>query len=151
MESGKISHLVAKYLEGATSVSEEKILRDYFISGEVADELMVYQPMFAYFEAEGHAVMSRPFSFSKERRNYSRWFSIAASLLLVAGIAFYLVQQQKTERSDELGTFDDPEKAFAETQKALALLSDHVNKGIESVRYVQAYEDTRDKIFVIDK
>jgi hypothetical protein len=47
-----------------------------------------------------------------------------------------------------LGSFDDPQVAFEETQKALALLSMQVNTGIESVRYVQTYEDTRDKIFV---
>ncbi len=37
--------------------------------------------------------------------------------------------------------------AFRETQKALALLSGNVNKGLESVKYVDELETAKEKIF----
>ena len=47
----------------------------------------------------------------------------------------------------DLGTYDNPEVALKETQKALALLSTHVNTGIESVNYIREYEDSKQLIF----
>jgi hypothetical protein len=47
----------------------------------------------------------------------------------------------------DLGTYESPELAFKETQKALALLSSNVNIGIESVRYIQEYEVTKSRVF----
>jgi hypothetical protein len=47
----------------------------------------------------------------------------------------------------ELGTYDNPEEALAATQKALAMLSNNVNVGIESVQYIQEYEQSKNKIF----
>ena len=75
--------------------------------------------------------------------------SIASSVLVLLGIGFFTFNNYSSPKATtELGTYDDPQVAFEETQKALALLSNHVNVGIESVRYVETYEVTRDKIFI---
>ena len=77
------------------------------------------------------------------------WVSIAASVVVSLGIGIYAYYNfDGTNKSQDLGTYDDPEKAFRATQKALSLLSDNVNVGIESVMYVQEYKITKEKIFI---
>ncbi len=58
----------------------------------------------------------------------------------------YLNNEQNVAPS-EYGTYDDPEVAFKETQKALAMISKNVNTGIESVNYITEYQTSKEKIF----
>jgi hypothetical protein len=66
---------------------------------------------------------------------------ILATTLLFAATNYYFKPNQK-----ELGTYNSPEKAFAETQKALQLLSSNVNIGIESVRYINEFDNNNKNI-----
>jgi hypothetical protein len=73
---------------------------------------------------------------------------IAASLLVLLGIGSYLyLNNCETEQNSNLGTFDDPEVAFRETQKVLFILSFHLKTGIESVQYIQEYDKSKNLIF----
>jgi hypothetical protein len=49
MELVKIDYLVEKYFQGETSIAEEKELRTYFSSSDVAQHLEQYRPIFEYF------------------------------------------------------------------------------------------------------
>ena len=62
------------------------------------------------------------------------------------GVGTYVYFDAKVVDQD-LGTYDNPEVALKETQKALALLSTHVNTGIESVNYIREYDDSKQLIF----
>jgi hypothetical protein len=64
--------------------------------------------------------------------------------MVVAGTYVFF---DKEVSSEDLGTYDNPETAMKETQKALALLSNHVNVGIESVICVEQYENSKNLIF----
>ena len=77
------------------------------------------------------------------------WLSVAASVVVLLGVAtFYMINtNEPVNNQNELGTYESPEIAFKETQKALALLSSNVNVGIESVMYVQEYETAKNRIF----
>jgi hypothetical protein len=72
--------------------------------------------------------------------------SVAASVVVLLGIGTFAYLNNENATQD-LGTYDNPEVAFAATQKALALLSNHVNVGIESVQYIQEYQNSKDLIF----
>ena len=147
MECSKIELLLGKYFDGATSMAQEKALRDYFASSDVAPHLSQYQPLFDYFSLENQQqYLKEP----KLRPQKSRkaWFSIAATVVILLGIGTYgYLNYNAVNSVQNLGTYDDPEIAFRETQKALALLSDKVNTGIESVQYVKEYETAKNKIF----
>ena len=54
---------------------------------------------------------------------------------------------QESTPNQDLGTFDDPEVAFAETQKALEMVSENVNEGVKSIEYVHEYNHTTKTIF----
>jgi hypothetical protein len=72
--------------------------------------------------------------------------SIAASIvvLVIAGTYVYF---EREVSSQDLGTCDNPEAAMKETQKVLTMLSSHVNVGIESVKDLEQYENSKDLIF----
>ncbi len=150
MEFNKIEDLLEKYFQGETSIAEEKELKDYFSSPNVAQHLEQYKPMFGYFSQVKEQKSTQEIPLQTKKRNVT-WLSIAASAVILLGIGtyFYVSDQNATPvvAQSELGTYDDPEEALAATQKALALLSNNVNVGIESVQYIKEYEQSKNKIF----
>ena len=150
MELDKIENILEKYFQGETSIAEEKELKEYFSSPNVAQHLEQYKPMFGYFSQVKEQKSTQTIPLKTNKRNVA-WLSIAASVVVLLGMGtFYYVSQKNTApvvAQSELGTYDNPEKAFAETQKALALLSNNVNVGIESVQYIKEYEQSKNKIF----
>jgi hypothetical protein len=150
MESDKIENILEKYFQGETTIVEEKELKEYFSSPNVAQHLEQYKPMFGYFSQVKQQKTTQEIALQTKKRNVA-WLSIAASAVVLLGIGtFYFASQKITTKAvaqSELGTYDNPEEALAATQKALALLSNNVNVGIESVHYIQEYEQSKNKIF----
>ncbi|HLA56976.1 MAG TPA: hypothetical protein VK623_12800 [Flavobacterium sp.] len=144
MELHKIELLLEKYFEGETSIAEENELKDYFSSTDVAQHLEQYKPMFGYFTIAKEQTSAHTIPLKAKKRNVA-WLSIAASVVVLLGVGTFAYFNNQPE---DLGTYDNPEIAMKETQKALALLSGNVNKGMESVKYVGAYEIAKDKVFV---
>lgn len=155
MELETIKILLEKYFEGETSIEEEKQLKTYFSKLDCAPELQQYKEMFGYFESEKDSVWEKtlPIEKTSSPRKIISFISlgIAASLLLFGGILTYNSLQEENNQtkltSSDLGTFDNPEEAFLETQKALALVSQKLNKGLEGVSYINEYQKTTNLIF----
>ncbi len=145
MELRTIEILLEKYFDAETSIAEEKQLQLYFSSPDVAPHLEQYRPMFGYFTQAGTQQFEKTIPL-KAKRNYTRWMSVAASVVVMLGMFMFLNREGQASQS-ELGTYDDPEVAFRETQKALNMLSRNVNVGVQSVNYVGEYEKSRKTIF----
>ncbi|WP_343695345.1 hypothetical protein [Flavobacterium sp.] len=161
MELDKIENILEKYFQGETTIAEENQLKEYFSSSNVAQHLEQYKPVFGYFsqvkqqkstqELENLTLTGETIPLKTKKRNLV-WLSIAASVVVLLGIGtfFFAGEENNTTAvasQSELGTYDDPEEALAATQKALALLSNKVNVGIESVQYINEYEQSKNKIF----
>ena len=150
MEFNKIEDLLEKYFQGETSIAEENQLKEYFSSSNVAQHLEQYKPMFGYFSQVKEQKSTQEIPLKTQKRNVA-WLSIAASVVVLLGIGTYFYVSEKDATpvvaQSELGTYDNPEEALAATQKALALLSNKVNVGIESVQYINEYEQSKNKIF----
>ena len=147
MELDKMDILIEKYFQGETSIAEEKELRSYFSSQDVAPHLEQYRAMFGYFTEAGKQEFVQEIPQHTTKRKV-QWLSIAASAVFLLGmIAFFVNNANQAVTQEELGTYDDPEKALRETQKALALLSSKVNIGMESVQYIHEYDTAKDKVF----
>ena len=150
MEFDKIEIILEKYFQGETTIAEENELKKYFSSPNVAQHLQQYQPLFGYFSQVKEQESTQEIPLQTKKRNVA-WLSIAASVVVLLGIGTYVYMSEKNTApvvaQTELGTYDDPEEALAATQKALALLSNNVNVGIESVHYIKEYEQSKNKIF----
>ena len=149
MEFSKIEILLEKYFQGETNSAEENELRDYFSSPNVAQHLQQHKLLFGYFSLAKEQKFTQkipllPKSWDKKRN--VAWLSIAASVVVLLGIGTFAFFNN-TSKNEDLGTYNDPEIAFKETQKVLALLSNQVNIGIESVHYVEEYQNSKNLIF----
>ncbi|MGQ2982544.1 hypothetical protein [Flavobacterium sp.] len=145
MELRTIEILLEKYFDAETSIAEEKQLQLYFSSPDVAPHLEQYRSMFGYFAQAGTQQFDKPLPL-KAKRNYRPLISVAASVVVMLGMFTFFNNEGQPSQS-ELGTYDDPEVAFRETQKALNMLSKNVNVGVESVNYIGEYERSRKTIF----
>lgn len=145
MELDKIENLLEKYFEGETTIAEENELKIYFSSSDVAQHLEHYRGMFGYFSAAKEQKFEKELPSKITTKKKVAWLSIAASIVILLGL-FTFYNQNMTQNQD-LGTYDDPEKAFQETQKALNLLSKNVNVGVEGMQYVQEYQQSTELIF----
>lgn len=142
MELRTIEILLEKYFNAETTIAEEKDLKLYFSSPDVAPHLEQYRPMFGYFSNQAEQKFDKTLPL-KTKKYYARWISVAASVVLLGGLLTFYNSQPE----EDLGTYDDPEVAFRETQKALQMLSTNVNVGMGGVHYVgKEYEKTAKEI-----
>lgn len=147
MELNKIELLLEKYFRGETNIAEENELRDYFSSSNISPKLEQYKPVFGYLRQAKEQHFTKEIQLKSRKRNLAR-FSIAASVIVLLGIGVYnYFNYNNTKQNQNLGTYDDPEVAFRETQKALSMLSTQINTGFESVQYIQEYENSKNLIF----
>ena len=151
MELDKIETLIEKYFQGETSIVEENELKNYFSSSDVAQHLEHYQPIFGYFsQAKEHRFTQEipHLPKSRDKKRNVAWYSIAALVVVLLGIGtFTYFNNNKANTSQDLGTYKSPELALQETQKALAMLSNQVNVGVESVQYIEEYNNSKSIIF----
>ncbi|MEL6721243.1 MAG: hypothetical protein AAFP82_21260 [Bacteroidota bacterium] len=140
-DTKKIEELLEKYFEGETSISEERQLKAYFNSGQVANKFLPYQDLFQYFDVakqvsfEGKVSKLEPRNAhsSVSRNKMFTWLSIAASIALVIGLWFYYPSQQEDPQIAEIDWSqyepEDPEEALEYTIAAMKLLSSKLNGG----------------------
>lgn len=148
MEWDKIEIILEKYFRGETSIDEENELRNYFSSSNVAQHLEQYKPVFGYFSLAKEQKLMQDIPLQSKKRNVAWLLSIAASVVVLLGIGLYgYFNYDTVNQSQKLGTYDDPEVAFRETQRALSMLSNHINTGIGSVQYIQEYDNSKNLIF----
>ncbi len=140
--------LLEKYWEGETSLEEEKMLRVYFNSTDVAPDLILYKPFFLYQKVEQEKTLSdnfeqellakieleeKPIVKINRKQNVTYYlYRIAAALALLFGVWFLfkpvVIETEQIAAVDE-DTFDDPEEAFNELKSALLLVSRNFEKG----------------------
>ena len=136
MELANIEKLLEKYLDAETSIAEEKQLKNYFLSDNVAPHLQEYQAMFGYFSTSKNERFTKTIQLKPKKMNW-KWLSVAASVVLLVSVyTGYENNQQKKA-----------EKIYNETKMAFGMLSANLNKGNEAFLQLQHFEDTKNKIF----
>jgi len=147
MALDNIEKLLEKYFEAETSIAEENELKDYFASPGVAPHLEQFKPIFGYAVQAKQEQFNAIIPLKTKKRTKVVWLSIAASMTVLLGLVLFTVIETNRTNTPDLGVVDDPEVAFRETQKALAMISESVNKGIGSMNYLNEYEQSKNKIF----
>jgi hypothetical protein len=148
MALDSIENLIDKYFEGETSIAEENELKVYFSSTDVAQHLKQYQTIFGYFSQAKEQKFTQEIPLQTKKRNVVLWLSIAASVVVMLGVGTMMYfNNDKEEQFVACSPEDNPELALQQTEKALALVSEHLNTGIESVSYINEYEQSKNRIF----
>ncbi len=146
MELKLVEQLIEKYFQGETTIAEEKQLKAYFSSNDVAPQLAKYQALFGYFETQIETQFEQKLILQPRKQFSVKWIGIAASFVVLFGLSTFYFNSSESKHED-LGTYDNPEEAFAATQKALLLVSEQVNLGMKSVFHLKEYEKTKKSIF----
>ncbi|WP_194768071.1 hypothetical protein [Tamlana sp. I1] len=132
MVLNNIEKLLEKYENGETTLQEEQALKQFFAQEHVPPHLEMYKPMFAYFAANQDEVFTKNVSLKPKRGFNYTWISVAAVVVLLLG--FYFENSNKT---NDLGTYNDPEIAFNEFSKSMEMISEKLNQGTATVGYLE--------------
>ena len=147
MDYDNIELLLEKYFDGNTTITEESVLKKYFLSSHVTVDLNKYKSIFEHYKNERDIVYKHQFVV-KSKKSHTVWFA-AAAIILLAGLCFvYYNSNNQANLEQGLGSYQSPEIALKQTQKALQMLSSNVNIGIGSIAYINEYQTAKNKIFV---
>jgi len=130
MVLNNIEQLLKKYENGETTLKEEQQLKNYFSQETVAPHLEMYKPMFAYFKVNQEEQFTKTLPLKTKRNFNYKWLSVAAVAVLMIGFYF------KSNNQNDLGTYEDPELAYNEVVKSLAMISNQFNKGTSTISYL---------------
>lgn len=137
MGSIKIEKLLDKYIHAETTLEEEKKLKTYFTSANVAPHLQEYRILFAYFEYSKKDIFTKTIELEpKKNKNYRQWLLVAASVSLMFSL---FIGNKKFQENQQ-------RKQLAQITTALQLVSLNLNKGNEALAYLNTYEKTVNKI-----
>ena len=138
----QIEKLLERFYNAETSEAEEQMLKDFFFNEEVPPHLQTEKEIFIQlYTLDIPDGMDKrldklidEWDISEQRQSKRpsihllQWIgSIAASLLLLIGMSWYL---QEPQRQDTCAT---PEEAYIHAEKALLLFSEALNKGIRPI------------------
>lgn len=154
MDSKSIDTLLEKYWNCETSLEEEEEIRQHFTANESSGKLHEAGELFRYFDLEKKKEMDT--SFDAKLLNKLRdtqlegsrqvwmipWLAQIARIaaIIIVGLSIvFIVQKNWSTTSKEAGvvsssllendTYEDPQKAYEETVKALRLISAQLNEG----------------------
>jgi hypothetical protein len=165
MDLNQIKHLLTKYFEGVTTLEEERLLQTYFTEEiEIPDELVSYRQQFVLLKVvadnkpdpkelelriaaqiDNQTIIMQPVSYYRSLYR----IMIAASIALLIGVSGILIyQNQKNSPKD---TYNDPQLAYNEAQRALLYVSQKMNKGIKPLSNVAKINTGTDKLKSLGK
>ncbi|MFO7370994.1 MAG: hypothetical protein R6X09_12075 [Bacteroidales bacterium] len=165
MDINRIRQLLESYFEGATTLDEERILRDYFTGDQqIEDDLIPYRSQFTLLnkaslppdesDALEAKIMSRILSMEadgvvKIRKMPLRRMLMAASIAAAIGLSALLLNRFHNGESKD--TYADPHLAYQETQKTLLYISQKMNHGLEPLNNVSKINTGADQLRNIGK
>lgn len=153
METKRTQILLQKYYDGISTPEEELDLLEYFSENEVPEEWKSAKEQLLGFHDIRDEEISIPEDLQqsiiknleplqidkKVKRLNTRpiysVISVAASIVLIASALLFM------NRQPDLGSFDDPDIAYAETKEALNMVSKYFNQGTEKLTNLGKMEE----------
>ena len=162
MEREQIKALLERYWEGETSLEEEKKLKQFFARPDVPEEWKQEAGFFQYLNAQKEKVAledeeiiemleREPKKKDNQIRLYIENLAKIAAVILIVAVAVFFVREDYESKKEQLDpmisdTYEDPQKAFEETKKALMLVSRQFNKGQKHASKLGAFEEATEKV-----
>ncbi len=148
MDYKAIDKILDKYFEGNANLEEEKLLKKYFASAQIAPEHLVYKPMFSYFAHTQAQTNPRPIQLKtkKVRKNY--FLAIAASLIIGLGL-FSMIYQHQKPTTTLIAKQENKNIKEDEAIKTLQKFSKNAGEGIRQAGALSMFGQTTQRVFNI--
>ena len=149
MELNNIETLLEKYLNAETSLKEEQQLKHFFSQATVPSHLEEYKPLFGYFsQAKAEETFTKPLPLNTKKREWYKWFTVAAVVAISAGMYFNVYTSQQ-----DLGSFtqDETQLAYNQFVTSLEMVSKNFNKGTSSVNYLQQLSNGTNQVAYLNE
>ena len=161
MDYYEIRELLKKYWLGASSLEEERILKDFYKeqSENLPADLQEAAPFFTFYRQEALQTMPEfdaPWKVRKPKRKEKGnmtgflriYWEYAAILLLLLGSVLFLPpfsgsQKQALATKD---TYQDPKDAMMATREALEILAGNLKKGKEEMSKLALFHEAQQKV-----
>ncbi len=151
MSSHRIEKLLENYFEGETSLSEERMLREFFRQKEIPAHLVELKEQFELYEEEGQATLPGDFDDAlfeeirkqdRGRKAYRRTTiyyitGVAATILLLISVFVRFDPFIGSSQANDSET----EMAFNEASRILYFVSDRFNKGANPLSKVARFDE----------
>ena len=161
MDSKKAEALLKKYWDGKTDLKEEAALKKHFSTSETSSDISAahfkylngkgaQNPLENSFDEEIVNLISNEKSKPKQKYVALKYWFAAASLILIISVS--IIFKENIFKIDspvevvEVDTFEDPEKAFEETKKALMLISAKLNQSSDYATQFSKFEQSQKHI-----
>ncbi len=128
MDYNTINSIIQAYLEGETTLEEEKVLQEYFAGEKVAPEHLALKKLFDFYQEERSLKNPNPLHFQtlKRRKNYK----LATAAVLVLGLGLFgLFNMKNTNQNDAYADTKSKKEIYKEVKK----YSSDLNKGIKQL------------------
>lgn len=154
MNSKQVKQLLEQYYKGKTSLEEEQSLSNYFQKEKVPEEFLADKIQFQFYHNANKEVTAKdyikalPYQPTKTAiltPFIKRIVGIAASFLIIVGGIYFLNQINK---KNELAAqqLEQSKQAYAETKKALLLVSEKLNKGTQELHKISKIDQIKQSI-----
>ena len=139
MERNQVKTLLQKYYDAVSTMEEENMLREYFKGKELPDEMKLEQLHFLAMADMQNEEIEVPndleskilarLSVEQSKRNWLNSRMLFTAVSIAAGLALVISTFVFINSRKDLGTYDDPQIAYAESKEALDMVSRYFNQG----------------------
>jgi len=143
----KLNELLEKYFRGETTLEDERILKHYFETEQIAPEHEAYRPLFEVFKAEIQETYNpAKKQIDKHKKSIKRFWiqtisisGIAASILIA--IWFQRPQQEEDYVIINGRRINNPEYAQKYAEKKINDANERIQNGLKPLRDMQVLKE----------
>ena len=145
MDCNEIRNLLENYFNGSSSLSEEKILREYLLQNEnIPDEFEYARQIFLHFKNESEIKLNKPTrnkTLEINTRRIIRISGIAAGILILFGLwlIFRKLPAPTVYAYINGVPVTDKNIALSEAEKAFSVVTDNLKTGTKDLHQLSKY------------
>lgn len=141
MDTKKIKILLECYFEGNSSLAEEQLLRNYFLTTKnIPSALEKYRVLFAYYQKAQHD------KFPNKKSKKPLLFSFAAVAASIAFIVYFSLPINNTTTPLSVTDQEEAMAVYQEFKSNLLIVSNRYNEGVQKIAYLDYWNQTTKKL-----
>jgi len=149
-----IDNILNKYFEGMTNLQEERLLRNYFASGQVVPEHQAYQALFQYTTEARQQNTPVPFKIQVQPKSFRFYYAASVALLIGLSLVWFLQSDKKmnlnmTDSATHIQVSNNNKQKKKEAEKELKKFTKNVRKGLDNAGALSIFGSTTKKVFKI--